>query len=161
MGKKYDLSYCDCGRMVCAQQDSLSIFKTAFLLGFSHTTFSTITQIGAKNKKRPVNGSSADRNVLLMREVRGEWPGWLELTERLFYSLLRNNRGLSIPLDLQECHLQHSNKHIYILHILLWEKAQAIPSCITGDISLLRHKCWMNWCLQLWWHHQQLQWERE
>lgn len=34
----------------------------------------------AKKKKRLVSDSSVARNALLMREVRGECPDWLELT---------------------------------------------------------------------------------
>ncbi len=34
-------------------------------------------------KKYPVNGSSVDRNALLMREVNREWPDWFELTKSM------------------------------------------------------------------------------
>ena len=37
---------------------------------------------GAKNKKHPVSSSSAGRNALLMREVRGQGPDWSKLSER-------------------------------------------------------------------------------
>ena len=33
---------------------------------------------GVKNKKHPVTSSSAGKNVLLMRKVRGEGPDWLK-----------------------------------------------------------------------------------
>lgn len=36
------------------------------------------------DKKHPVSGSFAYGNALLMREVRGKWADWLELTERLW-----------------------------------------------------------------------------
>lgn len=37
---------------------------------------------GAK-KNNLVRGSSIGGNALSMRELRGEWPDWFELTDRL------------------------------------------------------------------------------
>lgn len=47
-----------------------------------HTQQSLVfTQNGVKKKTAPVSGSSAGRNTMLMREVRGEQPGRFELAE--------------------------------------------------------------------------------
>ena len=63
----------------------LSVSEITDLLGFSHTTVSRVfTQNGTKNQKHPGSSSSVDGNILLMREVRGEWPDWLELTESIW-----------------------------------------------------------------------------
>jgi len=41
------------------------------------------TENGPKKRKYPASGSSLQgENALLMSEVRGEWPDWLELIER-------------------------------------------------------------------------------
>ena len=40
------------------------------------------TENGAINKTHSVSGSSVGKNTLLMREVRGECPDALKLTER-------------------------------------------------------------------------------
>lgn len=42
-----------------------------------------VTQSDAENPKHKVSNSYIDGNTLLMREVRGEWPDWLQLTEKL------------------------------------------------------------------------------
>ncbi len=72
MGKKGDLSDFERGLVVGARRARLSIYKTADLLGFSHTTISRFTENGLKKRKYPVSGSCVDENVLLMSEVRGE-----------------------------------------------------------------------------------------
>ena len=84
MGKKCDLSDFDRGMIVAARQGGLSISETADLLGFSHTTVSRVCREWCKKKQKrhPVSSSSAGRNVLLMREVRGEGPDWSKLTGR-------------------------------------------------------------------------------
>ena len=58
--------------IVGARQGALSISETADLLGFSCPTVSRVTENGVKTKKHPMSSSSAGKNVLLMREVRGE-----------------------------------------------------------------------------------------
>ena len=81
MGKKCDLSDFDRGMIVGARQGGLSISETADLLGFSCTTVSrSLQRMVRKTKKHPVSSSSAGRNALLMREVRGEGPDWSKLT---------------------------------------------------------------------------------
>ncbi len=37
---------------------------------------------GPKKRIYPVSGSSVDKNILLVSEVRGEWADWLEMIER-------------------------------------------------------------------------------
>ena len=72
MGKKCDRI--DRGMIVGVRQGGvcLSISETADLLGFLRKSLH-FAENGAKNKKKnPVSTSSAGRNALLMREVRGE-----------------------------------------------------------------------------------------
>lgn len=55
----------------------MGISEASDLLGFSPQLLLQFTQNGVKNKKHPVSGSSADRNRLLVRKVRGEYQtGW-------------------------------------------------------------------------------------
>ena len=70
MGDKCDLSDFDREMIVGSRQTGLSSSETANLLGFLCTT--EIAENGAKNKMLPVSSSSASRNILLMREIRGE-----------------------------------------------------------------------------------------
>ena len=74
MGKKCDPSDFDHGMMAGARQGGLSISETADLLGFSHTSHYEFAENVAKNKKHPVSSSSAGKNMLFMKEVRGEGP---------------------------------------------------------------------------------------
>ena len=68
--------------IVGAIQGGLSISETAVFLGFSHTT--VFKKNGVEKKcKNPVSSSSVGKNTLLMRQVRGEWPGWFKLTGQL------------------------------------------------------------------------------
>lgn len=64
--------------IVCARQNDLSILETADPLGFSCRTLSRVCSegCGEKEKKHPVSCGF----VLLMREVRAEWPDWFKLT---------------------------------------------------------------------------------
>ena len=50
MGKKCDLSDFDCGMIVGARQAGLSISETADLLGFLHTTVSSLVRMVQKTK---------------------------------------------------------------------------------------------------------------
>lgn len=50
-------------------------FKTAVLLGLSHNRLWGLQGMAPKKKKEsPVGGSCLGGNVLLLPEVRGEWP---------------------------------------------------------------------------------------
>ena len=81
MGKGCDLSDFDCGMIVGARHGGLSISETADLLGFSlHNSLWSLQRMVRKNKKHPVSSSFAGRNILLMREVRGEGPDWSKVT---------------------------------------------------------------------------------
>ncbi len=51
MGKKGDLSDFECGMVVGARRDGLSISKTAVLLVFSHTTISRVLQRMVQKKE--------------------------------------------------------------------------------------------------------------
>lgn len=61
-------------------QDSIS--EMADLLEFSLKTISRVDREWPEKDKYPVSGHSEGENALLMPEARGEWPDWLEPTER-------------------------------------------------------------------------------
>ncbi len=82
IGKKGDLRDFECGMVVGARWAGLSISKTADLLAFSRQPSLEFTENGLKKRKYPVSGSCVDENALLMSEVRGEWPDWLEMMKR-------------------------------------------------------------------------------
>ena len=75
MGKKCDVSDFGLGMIVGARQGGLSISETGDLQGFYAHQSLEFTE-----NKNPV--SSASRNVLLMREVRGEGSVESNLTGR-------------------------------------------------------------------------------
>lgn len=55
-------------------------------LDFDHGIIAGSTLAGLsilETDKQTISRESVLRNVLLMREVRGEWPNWMELTRRL------------------------------------------------------------------------------
>ena len=49
---------------------------------FTHNSLRSLQRIVRKTKKHPVSSSSAGKNVLLMREVRGEGTDWSKLIGR-------------------------------------------------------------------------------
>ena len=73
IGKACDLSEFDHGMIVVARQGGLSSSETVDLLGFAHTTVSRVCK-----EKHAGSSISVGRNVLLMREVRGQGPEWLK-----------------------------------------------------------------------------------
>ena len=77
-GKKCDPNDFDLGIIVGARQGGLNISETAGLTTVSRD----LQRMVRKTKKHPVSSSSVGRNVLLMREVRGEGPDWSKLTGR-------------------------------------------------------------------------------
>ncbi len=72
MEKKGDLSHFERGMVVGARRAGLSISETADLLGFSHTTTSTVYREWSEKEKISVSGSCVDENALLMSEVKGD-----------------------------------------------------------------------------------------
>ncbi len=67
--------------VVGARWAGLSISKTADLLGFSHTTNSSVYR-ECSEKIKYLSGSCVNVNAWLMSEVRGDWADWLEMIER-------------------------------------------------------------------------------
>ena len=64
----------------CDESDfGLSILSQKLL---ASTDFQSLQRMVRKTKKHPVSSSSADRNVSLMREERGEGADWSKLTGR-------------------------------------------------------------------------------
>lgn len=75
MGEKCDLSYTGMCMAWLLMPDRLVSERI-----FMHNTLYTEW---CEKKKLPVSGSCAGGNVLLMKEVRGEWPDWLKVTKSL------------------------------------------------------------------------------
>ncbi len=71
-GKKGDLSDVERGMVVGARRTGLSISQTADLLGFSHTTISSVYREWSEKEKYPVSGSCVDGHALLMSEENGQ-----------------------------------------------------------------------------------------
>lgn len=78
MGDKGDLDDLECGTVVGARQASLSLSKTADLLGLSNFLWG----LQRKKEKNLVSGSCLDKNTLLMIEDRGEYIDWLNMIKR-------------------------------------------------------------------------------
>jgi len=76
--KNSDLSDFEHGMVVGA---ILSVSETADLLGFFTHNLLMFSDNGPKTRKYVVSGSSVSINALLMPEVRGECPDWIELIE--------------------------------------------------------------------------------
>ncbi len=70
MGKKWDLSDFERGRVVGARWADLSISKTADILGFSHTTISRVYREWFKKEKMSSERQLCERKCLV--EVRGQ-----------------------------------------------------------------------------------------
>ncbi len=87
MGKKGDLSDFERGMVVGARRADLSIYKTADLLGFSHTNISRV-QCSFQTFYREwseLEKISSERELCGLKclvDVRGEWADWLEMIER-------------------------------------------------------------------------------
>ncbi len=71
MGKKGDLSDFECGMVVGARRDGLSISKTAVLLVFSHTTISRVLQRMVQKKE----------NIQWAAVVWTKMPCWWQRSE--------------------------------------------------------------------------------
>ncbi len=72
MGKKGDLSDFEHRMVVGARRASLSISKTADLLGFSRTVISRVYREWSEKRKNLVSGSCVDENALLLSEENGQ-----------------------------------------------------------------------------------------
>ncbi len=62
------------------RRTGLSISKTADLLGFSHTTISSVYREWCEKEKISSERKLCGRKCLV--DVRGEWTDWLEMIER-------------------------------------------------------------------------------
>ncbi len=81
MRKKGDLSDFECGVVVGARRTV--VFQKLLICWDFHTQPSLgFAENGLKKRKYPVSRSSLGENALLLPEVRGERPGWFEMTER-------------------------------------------------------------------------------
>ncbi len=81
MGKKGDLSGFEHGMIVGARRAGLSFFsKTADLLGFLHTTISSVYSERSEKEKISNERQLCGRKYLV--DVGGEWADWLEMIER-------------------------------------------------------------------------------
>ncbi len=73
-GEERDLSDSERGMVVGARR----ISETVDLLGFPHTTISSVYREWSEKEKISSEGGCVDEHALLMSEVRGEWTDWLE-----------------------------------------------------------------------------------
>ncbi len=80
MGKKGDLSDFERGMVVGPRRAGLSISQTADLLGFSHTTISSVYREWSEKEKISSEWQLCEQKCLV--DVRGEWADWLEMIER-------------------------------------------------------------------------------
>ncbi len=75
-----DLSDFEHGMVVGARRAGLSISKTADLLGFSHTTISSVYREWSEKEKISSERQLCGRKCLV--DVRRGWTDWLEMIER-------------------------------------------------------------------------------
>ena len=82
MGKKGYLNDFEHAMAVVPKRLDLSISEKTDLLGYSHLAISRVYKEWYEKEKKAVSSDSVGKNSLLMAEVRGKWPDWLELIQR-------------------------------------------------------------------------------